>query len=451
MAVLQDLLDTAIGLRKQGFALDALKVFRLVLEAAPLDFDLRITIGDLFVSMKQTKAALIVYQAVATHDIKAGNPLRAMVALKLLTENGGDAESLTALLVEKYAAGSPSLGRSIKLAPADYTAKIRDDIDTNYAIDQNPFIAETALVAANISLIQNYPSLVPPLAIFSTLDAVSFSALFSHLHLKRFREGEPIVRQGESGDALFFIARGEVKVLREDWGKPPVQLARLGGGSLFGEMALLSADPRSASVVSETDVDVLMLTRKDVELLSGEIPGIAGAMARFMRERLIGNLLSTNPLFKPFDEGVKKQLLARFKGHEVPAGTVFLEEGDTGRGLYVMLSGKAAISKSKDGETVHIADIGPGDIVGEMSLINEVPVSATVCTKTPSTLLFLARELFLPLIDAVPALKSYFQQLSENRTFDTEAKLMAQALVNQAAAESDGEAFSLDEDDVVFI
>ncbi len=451
MAVLQDLLNTAHRLRKQGAPLEALKLYRLVLESAPLDFDLRLTIGDLLLSMKHTKAAASVFQAAAEHDLKAGNPLRAMVAIKLLEPIVIDMPPLTAAMIEKYAGGSPHLGRSVKLAPADLSAKIRDDIDLNYAVDPIPFTAQTALMAADISVIHNYPPLVPPLPIFSTLDTISFSHLFARLILKRFSEGEAVVTQGEIGDALYFIARGEVRVVRADADKPPVQLARLGGGSLFGEMALLSAEPRSASVVCDTDVDVLMLKRADVETLSATIPAIAGAMARFMRERLINNLLTTNPLFKPFDEAAKKQLLSRFTGHEVPTGTVFLEEGDAGRGLYVILSGKATITKAKDGETIHIADIGPGDIVGEMALVNEAPVSATVCTKTPSTLLFLARELFLPLIEAVPALKEYFKQLSDNRTFDTEAKITAQELVRQAMEESEGDEFSLDEDDLVFI
>ena len=450
MAVLQDLLDTANRLRKQGSPLDALKVYRLVLEAAPLDFDLRLTVADLMASMHHPKAALNIYQAAAAHDIKAGNPLRAMVAIKIMTQGGTDTSAIVRTLIEKYAAGSPVLGRSVKLAPSDYTAKIRDDIDLQYAIDQTRFTAETALLAADTSNIQNYPSLVPPLAIFSTLDSAAFAELFTHLQLRRFAEGAPIVRQGEPGDALFFIARGEVKVLRENTDGTAVQLARLGGGSLFGEMALLSADPRSASVIAESEVDVLMLTRADVETVSRDIPAISGAMARFMRERLINNLLTTNPLFNPFDDNVKKQLLSRFKGHEVPAGTVFLEEGDLGRGLYVILMGKAAVTKTQNGENVHLADIGPGDIVGEMSLLNEAPVSATVCTKTPATLLFLARELFLPLIDAVPALKAYFTELSENRTFDAQAKITAQALLNQAAEDTEGE-FTIDEDDVVFI
>jgi CRP-like cAMP-binding protein len=451
MAVLQDLLNTANRLRQQGALLEALKVYRLVLEAAPLDFDLRMTVGDVLLSMDHVKAALTVYKAAAEHDIKAGNPLRAMVAIKVARRNGMDTTPLIETLAAEYAAGSPALGRSVKLAPSDYSAKVRDDIALDYPVDRDPFVAETALLAANTSTIQNYPPLVPPLAIFSTLDKHSFLEVFSRLELRRFRAETPIVRQGEPGDTLFFIARGEVSVIREKDGEAPVQLARLGGGSLFGEMALLSDEPRSAGVICDTDVDALMLTRSDVEALSREIPNVSGAMARFMRERLINNLLSTNPLFAPFDETLKKQLLSKFKGHDVPAGTVFLEQGDAGRGLYVILNGHAEITKNQDGETVHLADLGPGDIAGEMSLVNEAPVSATACTKTPSTLLFLARELFLPLIEAVPSLKSYFAELARTRGFDTDIKVAAGALHRPEADESESVDIALDEDDIVFI
>ena len=232
MAVLQDLLDTANRLRKEGALLDALKAFRLVLEAAPLDFDLRLTIADLLVEMDHRKAALTVYTAAAEHDIRAGNPLRAMVAAKITAGARQDNTATIARLVEKYAAGSSVLGRSIKLAPSDYSAKIRDNIDLQYPVDETRFIAETALLAADTSAIQNYPSLVPPLPIFSTLDSAAFTELFAHLTLYRFAPGAPIVKQGDPGDALYFIARGEVSVVREEAGAPHIQLARLGGTSV---------------------------------------------------------------------------------------------------------------------------------------------------------------------------------------------------------------------------
>jgi CRP-like cAMP-binding protein len=443
---LQDLLDEARRRRDRGATLDALKVYRLVLEAAPLDFELRMEIGDLLATISTREVPELVYKAVAEHDIKAGNPLSAMVALKLLSHNPMIAAPLVAALQDKYCVGSKVLGRSVKQAPSDYTLKIRENIDINYPIEKNAFVLQTVRMAASVDVIKNYPSLVPPVPIFSTLDPVAFGELFQHLKLRRFKKGASIVKQGETGHAVYFIARGDVDIRQTRDGEEDVQLATLGPGTLFGEMALLSAEPRSASVVCLTDVDVLELNRDDVTALSNRMPQVAGAMNRFMRERLINNLLTTNPLFKPFDDSVKKQLLAKFKGHEVPAGTIFLEEGDAGRGLYIILQGKAEVTKQQKGETVHIALIGPGDIVGEMSLLGDRPVSATVCTKTPSTLLFLARELFMPLVQAVPALRDYFTALSENRFTDTEAKVAAKAIAEQA---QEGEVLDVDEDMIV--
>ena len=117
-------------------------------------------------------------------------------------------------------------------------------------------------------------------------------------------------------------------------------------------------------------------------------------MARFTRERMISNLMATNPMFHPFDDDAKKQLLARFTGHEVPKGTIFLEQNNPGSGLYVILQGAAEVLKWDDKEYVKLADIGPGDVVGEISLLHEEPITATVRTTAQSTLLFLARELF---------------------------------------------------------
>ena len=443
--ILQDLLDEARWRRDAGSAVDALKVYRLVLEAAPLDFDLRMEIGDLLATISTREVPELVYKAVAEHDIKAGNPLRAMVALKLISYNPMVAAPLIAALQDKYCAGSKVLGRSVKLAPTDYTAAVREDIDLNYPINKNPFVLQTVRMAASVDVIKNYPALVPPVPMFSTLDPVAFGELFQHLKLRRFKKDDAVVNQGETGHSVYFIARGEVNVVQRR-GEERVQLAKLGSGSLFGEMALLSAEPRSASVVCDTDVDVLELNRDDVTAIGNRMPQVAGAMNRFMRERMINNLLATNPLFKPFDDAVKKQLLAKFKGHEVPAGTIFLEEGDSGRGLYVILQGKAEVTKQQKDETVHIALLGPGDIVGEMSLLGDRPVSATVCTKTPATLLFLARELFLPLVEAIPSLKDYFVALYENRHTDTEAKVAAQAIAGDA---QDGE--EIDFEDIIVL
>jgi CRP-like cAMP-binding protein len=451
---LQDLKNEAEErLSKQQF-LDSMKVFRLVLEGAPLDFELRLQIGDVLVALKRKEHALAVYKGIAEHTILAGNPFLAMSAIKRIQVLGGDVQALSDKLTQTYSAGSSVIGRGIKQAPMDYSLKVRDDIDVDYAVDEEKLINETAQMTAFIGNIEKYPSMVPAVPIFSTLEKDGFLKLLDKLKLKQFVQDDVIIKQGHAGSAVYFICRGEVTVVRTEKDADGVEhqtaLARLGPGSLFGEMALVSSDPRSASVVCDNYVDVLELARESVEELSSNIAQVAGAMARFTKERMINNLLVTNPLFTPFDKEMGKKLLARFTGHEVPEGTIFLEQGTAGNGLYVILQGQAEVLRYDKGEYVKIADLGPGDVAGEISLLHEEPISATVRTTTPATLLFLARELFQPLLESVPELLVHFNKLANQRLSDTEFKMMQQTVLDDDFIE-ELEDTELSDDELVFI
>jgi CRP-like cAMP-binding protein len=348
------------------------------------------------------------------------------VAIKLMESSGIPVAPLIDALTRTYCAGSTTLGRSIRPAPADYSVAIRDDIDLDYDMPPREVALGLARMAAYTDNIQKYPALVPPLAIFSALHETAFRRLISLLKLRRIRAGEAIIREKEAGDAMYFVARGEVRVSKmsaADGAPKEIRIARLGPGSLFGEMALLSSEPRGASVHAEGVVDVLALSRDQVGALAVEVPDIQGAMMRFMRERMISNLLSHNPFFTHFDEESRRQLLSRFVGHDVPAGTIFIEQGKNGTGLFVILQGRAEVLKWDGQSYVAVAALGPGDVAGEISLLHEQPASATVRTVGPATLLFLAREIFYPLVEAVPSLLAHLGRLANERLMDTRTKL----------------------------
>lgn len=453
---LGDLKAEADARRASGNLLGALKIYRLVLEAAPLDFELRLQIGDLLASLQRPRLAAAVYYGVALHDTKSGNPLRGIAALKRLEKLGGNTTTIVDQLAGMYAFGSSCIGQGLKPAPTDYSAKLRKNLEIDYDIDDEHLVNDTAKMAAYIDNIQNYPKVVPPVPIFSALIRDAFKMFLGELLLRSFQPGDPIINQGDPGHAVYFLCRGEVSVVRRTSDIPDeekdIHLARLGPGSLFGEMALINSDPRSASVICETPVDVLELTRESVNQVARKMPQVAQAMARFTQERMITNLLATNPLFKPFDEESKKQLLARFTGHEVPEGTIFLEQGQVGNGLYIILQGKAVVLKWDEEEYVELATLGPGDVAGEMSLLFEEPVSATVKTTSPATLLFLARELFTPLVEALPELLAHFNRLAENRLAATEEKMASRITRDVLSSEDNAEEETqLDEDDLVFI
>ena len=76
---------------------------------------------------------------------------------------------------------------------------------------------------------------------------------------QRFMEGATIVRKGEPGDTFYVLVEGEARVTDEN-GK---RLARLIPGDFFGEISLMDGGPRTATVVSETPLTALALSRKD--------------------------------------------------------------------------------------------------------------------------------------------------------------------------------------------
>ena len=96
-------------------------------------------------------------------------------------------------------------------------------------------------------------------------------AFIEELSLIGKNKGEFIVKEGESGDYMFVIIEGKVKVLLRR-GKKEIVLATLEKGNFFGEMSLFGGNPRSASVQALTDLKLLKITREDIKRLSESNP-----------------------------------------------------------------------------------------------------------------------------------------------------------------------------------
>ena len=96
--------------------------------------------------------------------------------------------------------------------------------------------------------------------------------------------GQAIVRQGEQGDTLFLVARGEVAVqVTTEGGEKEV--ARLGRGALFGEMSVLTGEPRSATVMSVGDAALLGIQRDAFHQIIAAEPELAQRLAEVITRR----------------------------------------------------------------------------------------------------------------------------------------------------------------------
>lgn len=138
--------------------------------------------------------------------------------------------------------------------------------------------------------------------LFSNLGRLDLARLAGELEERHFKPGEVIVRQGDLPDGFYVIKQGQAAVRASgartggDGDGTGEQLTTLGPGEVFGEMALLTDSPRTATVVAETELTVWRLSRPRFEALLDHERGIARSIERSLSLRLAAMNLETGAL-----------------------------------------------------------------------------------------------------------------------------------------------------------
>ncbi len=123
--------------------------------------------------------------------------------------------------------------------------------------------------------------------LFVPLEPAELESLSSACERLHFGRGEFVVRQGDPGDALYVVLTGVARVtLRTDGAEREV--ARLASGEFFGEMALLTGEPRSASVTAAEDLVVLVIHKDALQDVLLRRPALVQEMAGIVELRRQG-------------------------------------------------------------------------------------------------------------------------------------------------------------------
>jgi putative ABC transport system ATP-binding protein len=97
--------------------------------------------------------------------------------------------------------------------------------------------------------------------LFHTLTPGQIGTMADQVAYERHPAGAVIVRKGEPGDKFYVIRSGRVKIVDRE-GLAPGEVPRLGPGEFFGEVALITGEPRNATVAAEEDVELYSLTKE---------------------------------------------------------------------------------------------------------------------------------------------------------------------------------------------
>ena len=118
---------------------------------------------------------------------------------------------------------------------------------------------------------------------FSALNPAELTRIAETATLRHFEPGEVIIREGDEGGELFLISEGEVEVRRDDH-----EIARLGPAEFFGEGALISGEPRNATVVATEPLDAYVVTNAEVNAAMKKSTRFREQLRRFFVRRRSG-------------------------------------------------------------------------------------------------------------------------------------------------------------------
>jgi cAMP-dependent protein kinase regulator len=277
--------------------------------------------------------------------------------------------------------------------------------------------------------------LVAPIPLFSTLPDEALRDLVGAFEMITVPAGSRVIAEGEEGAEAYIVARGELEVSRQsvdDEDGPPIVLARLSSGALFGEMALLSRAPRAASVVA-TRPSILLLAKRDgLEEVAGRRPIVGIELAAHCRRRMVANLARTSPVLVSVPPQERAVLVDRFETRIFEKGDKIVTAGEEAQGLHLVASGQVAVVVNEGGENMVLATLVPGDTVGEVALVLRRKANADVTAVHPTVTLFLPREEFTSLISDHPAILHGLYMTAVRRDDET-----MQALDSAPAAVAD--------------
>jgi len=114
--------------------------------------------------------------------------------------------------------------------------------------------------------------------------------LATHAVERFYAAHEPVIRQGDPGASLFVIMAGRLEVTVADAGGPPAVLATLTAGDFFGEMSLMTGEPRSATVTAVEESRLLEVAKPVFAGLLQDRPSLVEELGRTLCERMGGRL-----------------------------------------------------------------------------------------------------------------------------------------------------------------
>jgi CRP-like cAMP-binding protein len=395
----------------------ALSIFAEAVRRTPADHRSRMLAARCLAELGEKERATTALHACAEGLLKRDFLLSAIAACKMALEFTPGEKRLKDTLIRIHARASrAAAGRALVPPPLPpevlYDRKVTEDL---MAL-QGEELASKAIEVLGAPESGGQPDLNarPPLPLFADLERDAFVDLVARMLYRTVEPDHRMVTEGQGGDAVFVIVAGKADVTRlAEQGK---KLGSLGGGSIFGELSLLTGASPTATVTATVETELFEIKREHLNAVAKGFPSVPGALADFAQQRMAKNLMNTSPLFQQIPEAERQAILNRFSFRALQQNEKALIEGDHSPGLFLVLAGELVVQKEDPaGGVVSLGILREGDVAGEISLLTGLRATATVVATRKTATAFLDRSAFGELLKQYPNTRTYLEGLSDRR------------------------------------
>ena len=256
----------------------------------------------------------------------------------------------------------------------------------------------------------------PHIPLFSELNEQELQSLLSHIQSKTFLKDSCICREGEGGDSLFVVSRGEVAITRQTPTGREVWVRNLKDGDFFGEFGFFIDQKRHATVKAMTECEILEISRNELNEMIRVHPRLDEVLHNLFKERILDNFLALSPLFSSLTSQERGEVIKRFHLRKIPEGTILFKGGDPPASLYMVKNGGVEIfTQNRHGKKVLLGLLESGNFFGEIGPLFDKPRMASARTTRPTELLEMTQEDFKACLLQFPNLQTKLKEISLKR------------------------------------
>ena len=296
--------DTVEGLVARKSYAKALELIQAQLERRPRDDRLRLQQADVLIAAGREKEAATQLMVLADEQAAEGFAAKAIAILKRIEKiapGRQDVEDRLAHLIQEKVRHAPGVRPAASAGPVPEFGLEEFDPEAELPVvppaEPAAALAGTPADGDDLEGLDYIAAAEPEPApaeqrpafvstpLFEGFSQEELVAVIHGLKLLTFAPGDILVAEGGPGDSLFILASGSVKAFVRNPKGNYVKVNELGEGAFFGEIAVLTGKPRTATITAAAPCEVLELDRSSLDAITATHPRVREILKKFHEQR----------------------------------------------------------------------------------------------------------------------------------------------------------------------